>query len=240
MALPSYMKQDGDTLFYKGSGELIYYVPEKYFELSVAEIEGEYVKTMGIFAYCNFSSTGRPDGVKPFKAPTMIKCKPSFIEKVNNYQLEGSKNPNTYRLLKFHDGDELICNLSVPKDVDNVDKFLKLLIRGHLPDYIPYNEIQDYMILNAKLNGFNYKVSNQIMGLVISQLCRDPNDLYKPFRYTDMKDMTAYKAININMVPKYTSPYTAVISENPDEAIAGAILSNDSKSSSPLEKVMMN
>ena len=48
-----------------------------------------------------------------------------------------------------------------------------------------------------------------------------------------------YKMIPITQVPKYISPYTAITSENPDEAIAGALTTTGSNRS-PLEKVMMN
>ena len=51
--------------------------------------------------------------------------------------------------------------------------------------------------------------------------------------------MTAYKAVPITQIPKYISAYTAVTSENADEAIASAI-ENKSHTESPLEKVMMN
>lgn len=237
--LPIYMKQEGNTLYYKGSGEIIYYVPEKYYELSLAYSIGEYVEVMGMFCYCRFDSNGKAGPIKPFKFPTMMKCKPSTVEKVTNFQLMGSKTTQGYRLLHFKDGDELLTEVAVPQNIVNVEKFVNLLKGGNLPDYIPYNEIQDYMILNAKLNGFNYKVSNQLLGLMISEIYRDMKDLSRPFRYTDMKDQTAYKAVNIVKVPKYTSVYTSITSENPDEAIAGALI-NTGTGESPLERVMMN
>ena len=75
--------------------------------------------------------------------------------------------------------------------------------------------------------------------MMISELCRDPNNLSIPFRYSDMSNMSGYKSIAISRVPKYTSPYTAITSENPDEAIAGAMITTGT-GKSPLEKVMMN
>jgi len=237
--MASFFKEIDNKIIYTGDGELIYYVPEKYFDVSVASIIGEYVEVMGVFSYCNFSKSGKPDGVKPFKCPTMVKCMPSAIEKINNFQLEGSKEPKSYRLLKFTEGAELLSSTAIPKDIANVEKFVNLWIRGNLPDTIPYNEIHEYILMNANLNGFNYKVSNQIIGLVVSELCRDEKNLQRPFRLGPMKSMLDYKSITISKVPKYTSPYTAITSENPDEAIAAAII-NTGTAQSPLEKVMMN
>ena len=239
--MASYIKTtDDNKVLFNDDGELIYYIPEKFFELNVASIIGEYVETMGLFSYCRFSKSGKQiDKPKILKCPTMIKCKPSYIEKINNYQLEGTKKPNSYRILKFHKDDELLSNTAIPKDVGNVEKFVNLLTRGNLPDNIPYNEIHEYILLNAELNGFSYKVSNQIIGLIISELCRNPKDLSQPFRYTKMEDMLDYKSIRITEVPKYTSPYTAITSENPDEAIAAA-MTTTGNAESPLEKAIMN
>lgn len=238
--LPNYLKKDNNKCFFMGDGELVYYVPEKYFELSIAAVIGEVVEAMGIFPYALFDKDGKLIHVKHFKHPTIITCKPSKIEKVNNFTVEGSRSPKSYRVLHFVKGDELMSAVAIPATVENVEKFVNLFMRGNLPDYIAYDEILlDYVIQNAIINDFSYKVSNQIIGMVISELCRDPNDLSKPFRYTKMEDMTNYKMIKIMDAPKYTSPYTAITSENPDEAIAGAIITTGT-GASPLEKVMMN
>lgn len=237
--MPSYIKELDEKVLFSGEGELIYYVPEKYFDLNIATIIGEYVEVMGVFSYCVFNAQGKAGQIKPFKCPTMIKCRPSAITKEPKYHLIGTKEAKPYRLLHFKDGDELLCSKHIPKDVANVEKFNNLLIRANLPESIPYNELYEYVLMNAQLNGFSYKVSNQIIGIVLSELCRDPKDLSRPFRYTKMDDMNAYKAISILKVPKYTSPYTAITSENPDEAIAAAITTTGT-GKSPLEKVMMN
>ena len=34
--LPTYMKKKGDVIYYDGDGELIYYIPEKYFSTNNA------------------------------------------------------------------------------------------------------------------------------------------------------------------------------------------------------------
>ena len=52
------------------------------------------------------------------------------------------------------------------------------------------------------------------------KIYRSEKDLSKPFRIANTYDMLAYKAISIDKVPKYTSAFTAITSDNADEAIA--------------------
>jgi hypothetical protein len=233
-----FYKKDGDKVVFTGEGEAIYYVPEKYFNISAAETIGEVINVMGVFSYGLYDKNGKQLALKPFKCPTMIQCKPSSITKEPKFHLQGTSEPAAYRFLHFKDGDELICSTRVPKDIDNVEKFTTLLMRANLPETIPYDELHEYILQNAELNGFSYKISPQIIGLLISELCRSKADLSKPFRFSEMKNMTDYKAISILQVPKYTSPYTAITSENADEAIAAA-MTVKSNTSSPLEKIMM-
>ena len=233
-----FYKVDGDKLLFNDTGELIYYVPEKYFDINVAVLNGKYVDLLGIFLYGLYDKNGKQLQLKLFNLPTFFRCSPYQIDKVSKMHLQGTKEEQAYRLLRFKQGDELITNMSIPQSVDNVDKFANLLIRSNLPEAIPYDKIHELIISNAKINGFDYKVSPQIMGLIISELCRDSNNLDRPFRYSDMKDMTAYTSISIVKVPKYTSAYTSITSENADEAVASAMTVKASAESS-LEKIMM-
>ena len=113
------------------------------------------------------------------------------------------------------------------------------MIYGNLPPTIPYNKLYEYINYNAQLNGFSYNMTAQMLGIIVSELCRDKNDLTRPFRLTDMKDQLAYTMVSIKALPKFISPYVAITSENADESIANAIM-NKTGVESPLEKVMMN
>lgn len=237
--IPGFLKQDGDRVLFNDDGEMIYYIPEKYFNGKNAVLNGEYMDVMGIFNYDVFYSNGKHMGLKLFSFPTMIRCKPTLITKESSLQLEGMDAPEAFRLLHFSKGAEAICSTKVIKTVANADQFTNLLLRGNLPQNIPYDKLHEYITENARLNGFGYGLSAQMFGIVVSELCRDPKDLSRPFRLSDMKNMTDYKMVSISELPKYISPYTSITSENADESIAGAI-TNKSKTSSPLEKVMMN
>ena len=233
----TYMKKTNDNkLLYIGNGELVYYIPEKYFDINIAVVNGAYIDCMGIFSYAVFNNAGKLQRFSRFKYPTMIKCKPSEITKEKGYLLQGTSEPKDYRILHFKEGDELVCNLFTAQNIVNVEKFMGLLMRANLPDDIPYEELHDYINMNAQLNGFSYGVTSQLIGVIVSEICRDSKDLSKPYRNTNMDNQ--YKAIPMTKIPKYISPYTAVTSENADEAVAAA-MTLKSNTESPLEKVMM-
>ena len=236
--MASFFKTVNDKVIFSGEGELIYYIPEKYFDIKAAETIGEKIAVIGMFSYAVFDKNGKRLILKPFNCPTMIECIPSSINKEANYLLEGTKEEKAYRLLHFKEGDELICSTKVPVDFSVLEKFVDIFKGGNLPENIPYDKIQDYILKNAELCKFDYKVSAQVMGMVISEIYRNEKDLSKPFRLVDTNDMLAYKAISIDKVPKYTSAFTAVTSDNADEAIAAA-MTTKSHNDSPLEKIVM-
>ena len=236
--MPSFLKQDGESLIFNGDGELIFYVPEKYFNISMAVTFGDTIELMGIFDYDVFDKNGKHKGMRNFNFPTMIQCKPSSIEKAVDFQIT-KHEVRDYRFLKFKKGDQVICNVNIPKIIDNAEKFTNLMIYGNLPPTIPYNKLYEYINYNAQLNGFSYNMTAQMLGIIVSELCRHKNDLTRPFRLTDMKDQLAYTMVSIKALPKFISPYVAITSENADESIANAIM-NKTGVESPLEKVMMN
>ena len=119
-----------------------------------------------------------------------------------------------------------------------MEDFYKVFLYGKLPTTIPYNKLQDYFNKNISLNGSSYGLNIQIFGMVISEMCRDPKDLSKPFRNTNFTDQTAYKPISIKDIPKYISPHQSLCSENWDEALIGAIM-HPTDVESPLEKLVM-
>jgi hypothetical protein len=236
--MASFFKNINDKIIFTGDGELIYYVPEKYFDIKAAETIGERTRTIGMFSYAVFDKSGKRLLLKPFNAPTMIECIPNHIDKESNYLLEGTKEAKAYRLFHFKNGDELICSTKVPVDIAVLEKFVDIFKGGNLPENIPYDKIQDYVLKNAELCKFDYKVSAQIIGMIISEIYRSEKDLSKPFRIANTDDMLAYKTVSIDKVPKYTSAFTSITSDNADEAIAAA-MTTKGNADSPLEKIVM-
>ena len=246
MDIPKFLKLEGESLvFDEDDKEFVFYVPDNFFDptskSAIAQISGEYVSMIGICEWAIVKSDQEIPDLKPFCFPTMFLCKPYVIEKVSGFKTAEDKEPRDYRVLWFKKGDEVISQVRVPQIIDNVELFYKLaIITGRLPNSIPYDTLWSLFLENMSLNGSSYGLNAQLFGIVMAGICRDPNDISRPFRMTKMDDMHRYKPISVTLLPNYISPYTSIISQNWDESLRSAILMKDKEDIpySPLEKIV--
>ena len=252
MQVPKFLDLVGGSLvFNQENKEFIFYVPDNFFDTTtknpIAQVEGESVTMIGLCNWAivdldtNLKTEGKPVELHTFNFPTMFRCKPYLIEKINGLKLDADHEPKDYRILRFRKGDEVVCETRVPQIIDNVELFYKLaVITARIPTTVAYDKFWEIFPESARLNGFSYGLNAQLFGIVTAGLCRDPKNIERPFRMTDMKDMHAYKPISIKLIPNYISPYTSIISENWDESLRSAILMKDKEDIpySPLEKVV--
>lgn len=242
MAIPSWLKRDGESILYNGEGYFAFFVPENYFSgknNSKAIITGELVNIFGILDYQLFGSNGKPNGpVRCFKFPSVFLTKPTSIEKAKNIKLVEWADSSDYRIFKYEKGSQIIVSTKVPQDLQNVEFFYNLFLglSGNLPVTIPYEELYTYITENIRLAGEDYGITNQLFGVVVSEIARDPNNLEKAFRNSNAKH---YKPINIKDIPKFISAYSAITSENWDDAVVNAI-DNKSTKDIPMEKILMD
>lgn len=236
--IPAFLKQVDEALVFNAEGELVFYVPEYYFSTKYASIEGEYVELLGVLDYAIFSASGSSNGLKPFRLPTVFLCKPCEITKMKDIKLTKYTETQDYRFLKFRKGDEVITSVK-PQDVESVELLVQLFTSGHIPTTIPYDKMYEYFLESMELNGNSWNMTTQQFGFLVSEICRNPKDLSKPFRLAKSDNMYGYTCINIRQVPKFVSPYAALTSENWDEAMVSAVL-NDKKVDIPQEKNIMN
>ena len=174
-------------------------------------------------------------------------CRPGSVEKKKNYKLEKDLDESDYRILTFAKGDQLITRCHGEQNIDNMSELFRLHIQtGRIPNTIPYDTLYQYPFECMALNSKGYSVHAQAMGLLYSKICRDPEDISKPFRLskTINSKMTGYIPISIKEASKYISPFVSLTSENMDESIMSAVLLSDEEKSgkphkeSPLERVL--
>lgn len=236
--VPSFITRKGDALLFNGDGELIFYVPQTYFDRGDAFAVGEYINIIGIFDYSVFDKNGKNNGLHRFNFPSVFLSKPYTIDKQKQIKLIKTQPPTDYSLLRFKKGDAVVVDVNVPQNNSNIEAFYKLFLYGKLPRTIPVDKLHEYFTDNIKLNGSDYGVNLQMFGFIFSEMCRDPNNLNIPFRNTKWTDPTNYNMISIMDLPKYISPSQSITSQNWENALVGAI-NNPTDVESPLEKILM-
>ena len=243
--MASFYKEVGDAVVatLPKNQEIRYFIPECFFQTKSAIIVGEFVNLLGTFNYAIYDiEKDKPvSGLKLFYYPTIFLAQPYTIEKAKDLKLTKNSEKQDYRLLKFRDGDKLVVQKNTPQSIENVEEFFRLfVITGNAPDTIDYRELWHYYIDSMALSGNKFGISNQMFGIFESELCRDPSDPSKPFRLSKAKkngEWNNYKAAAVKEIPKYTSPYVSLTSENLDDSIVAATMMDNAKYS-PLEKVL--
>ena len=246
MAQLSFIKKKEDTVYYSGKGEFLLFVPEVFFDRKCAVIEGEFVELLGI---CNYAIIENPNStsdiskkIRTFYFPSRFITKPGSIEKVKDFAISKDFTAD-YRIFHYSDNgeDQIIVSTKVPQDIANVEDFFRLFVTtGNIPRTVDYYDIYKYFLDSIKINGNSYKLPASLFGLIVSELCRDPKDINKPFRLgsTIDSDHYSYDPISVKDVPKLVSPFTSLTSENFDKAVVGAI-QNKNNEFSPLERILM-
>lgn len=242
MAMPSFVyKNEEDAIIFKPKDkELVAYIPEKYFERGIAEQSGAFVNIFGIFDYTiQDINTGKNDGLRPFRLPTLFSTRPSEIEKKKQIKLIAESEPTDYRIFRYREGDTIIVSTKLPQWIGNVEKVLNLFfVLGYIPNTISYDKIYEYLIDNMSLNGSSYGLNAQVFGFCISELCRSAEDPNIPWRLGKNPDPHAYRSMSIKNISKLVSPYTALLSEDFDESIMYAMMNEDPQDTS-LEKIFI-
>ena len=249
--IPPFSKREGDALLFNEDGYLEYYIPEDYFEggkSTSASIQGSYIEIFGSFMYRIYSDKGTPGKLMDFSFPTKFLCRPGSIEKKKDISLEEHLDASDYRILRFEKGDQLITRCHVEQNIDNVSELFRLHIQtGRIPNDIDYSSLYKFPFESMELNSKGYSVHAQAMGLIYSKICRDPDDVSKPFRMSKTidKQMIGYKPISIKEAAKFVSPFVSLTSENLDESIMSSVLLSEEEKNgkahkeSPLERVLM-
>ena len=235
--IPGFLKLvDNTTLVFNGT-EMEFYIPEKYFTNKNAELIGNSVTFIGPIQYS--LKTGTKKTINTFNYPSRITSTPTTIESRKNITV-GVANEDDYKVLIFRDGDVVVDSIYTVQELTNVEDLFRMeVLTGNIPNFLPYDDLHNEFLNAMAVNGGNYGISAQAFGVFVSKLCRNKNDLSKEFRLSKdkIKNKYNYSSISIKEVPKYTSAYTAITSENWDEAVIAAIM-NDNKVHVPLEKLM--
>lgn len=232
-----------NDIVYDGE-ELHLYIPEEYYERSVAIEMGEYVSVLGVLNAQEYKK-GKPVGkLELFSVPAMVDIYPTEMESTPEIAIIPGVKKQKYTLAKFYKGDK-IMSADIAKDSSNAELFLRLLMSGALPPTIRYEQLLRIWDKNLDISGIRLNVSSNIMEIIIREIYRDPKDPTRPFamRIGASKDVSQldYQAENIREICALNSTFSGIIFEYFDRMVGSGIMknvNNTPQTISPVEKII--
>ena len=243
MALTCLIKKDNKILL--NAECMKAYIPKKMFKKGLNEILGDKLSIMGLFnfRFSNDENSIDKQPIHTFTFPSMMISKPSSIKEQELELFEGS-GVQKYVVATYYRDEEIMCTTSVVADIDNVEKFINLLIEGNLPNTIPYNKILELFIKNMEINKQNLGVSAVVLSVVISEIYRYKKDHSVPFRKVYGKGNAGeldYKPANSREICANNSTFSALTFEDIDTMLVTSINKSRYKrkeNESPVEQII--
>ena len=230
------------------------YIPEELFKSiekesqinsAVAFMDGDAVTTVGIFNMRFFPSeeTSQRDKVplRTFNYPSPITTYPDDVVKMS--LTLGDAEESVYYVLKYTRGS-IMMPVNNPKDSGNCEKFLNMMMRGKIPNSIPYSQILEIWNKNFNINGIAPGVPSVILQAIIAEQARCKDDPTQPFRKEIGKGKAGehdYTFANVRTVASYTSVFNALTFEDMSQMLTTSInmtRSGTKQNRSPVEKVL--
>lgn len=240
MLIPN-LSVSGDDIIFNGN-YLECYIPEYYMDGKYAEQTGNTLKVFGLFSLRTFDAKGNPGKLETFALPLFISLFAVDIER-RQMSLLPNREPSVYYVAKFYKGNKLMSKFIMP-DSTNVEIFLNMMLRGKVPNTIPYDRIIDIWHNNLKLNNVRIGTTSCILEIIISEIYRDINNPDNKFATVIGKDPKIsqydYKTANIREICARKSTFTAISFEDLDSMITTSLNMDDNKEQtiSPIEKII--
>jgi hypothetical protein len=187
------------------------------------------------------------DSTKPhryfYRFKSRIRSSPSSIEEKGRSAETGQKQT----ILHYNEGATFIASTNLQVDVQIARQMLDIMTLGYLPPNIEYDRIAEYWTDTNLFNGIGLdNISQTSIEMMVATLCRDKEDLSKPFRHRlrdkASTDKTGWKMINIRLLPRYSDLFASLISGNPRGNIVSVISQQKQgkqQKESPIEKAII-
>lgn len=186
-------------------------LPKKYFDRKISEFVTDKINTLGLFDMYAYDD---PDGEGKYKKyvmrfPSMILLTPSNIR-------EETVDGEFIYVLEFYKNSIFTESNLFTQSTDPVVKYVDMLFNNYIPKQLSYTTIYTMLKLTATLNKVNYKVPSMILQMIVSEMCRNPNNPNEPFRLLLTKkpdtSESGRQLISLKELSKYATTFGAVSS----------------------------
>lgn len=239
--LKNFLKSDGERYIFTGH-LLELYIPEFYFP-KLANNMGDTLNVFGLLNLRIFDNKGNGGKIETLNIPSMIYCYPSEIEK-RKIKLLPDSELETYYVAIFNNGDPF-TQINVTSNASNAEYFLDLLIKGKIPNTIPYTELLKLWKKNLSVNKVSLGVTSTMLEVIITEIYRNKNKPEETFAKVIGKnpnvDPCSYERANIREICARNSTFAALTFEDMDNMIAYSLninKYNKEQTESPIEKII--
>lgn len=240
----SFLEEKNDSVIVK-EGKLEIYLPKSYFDNDNAIEYGMEIDTMGIFLMKYYKDENTTKG-KSYQLTLPEHIVFSFSERTEITEpLEDNLDEESYKVFILYENDFFIKNLNVAQDNANTSGFVNLHNTAKIPNTIEYHEILNLYLENMITNGCDLKVPSTIHEMIIGELARYKNNIEIPFRraISSNENVTEYdyKQISIKDLAMVNGTFTALSSENINQAITIAVSKTRTggyEAETPVEKII--
>jgi len=241
----NFLNNVDNSIFFNGEFMEIY-IPKEYFKWEIAEFQGEYLSTIGIFdfiTYLNPKESKNKGDLHILKLPMTIKFGFSSFHDAS-LSLSSSRDKEDYTVFELKKGDLFVDNLFKEQSAENTKKFISLLHGGKLPSVLKYSDIINLYLDSVSLNHVKLNNVSVIYEMCIAELCRYKGHIDIPFRMVADKSNISpydYENINIKKLPSINSTFNAMTFEDVNQSIISSIKktkNNEQENISPVEKII--
>ena len=219
-----------------------FYIPMYYFDTTkrFAEDLSDKIDVLGFFNVGIFEN-GKLKELRTLNLPTRIII---FVYDSELREVELSDgNVVQCKVVKYLK-DAKIMQSMIFQDDSNAKDFLKFVTSGNLPGIIPYSRFLDVWRKNQEVNDVNFGVSSVYLELILSTVCRNPNDMTQKFSTIASNSGVSdfdYVTASIRQICQYNSTFTALTFEDMDSMITTSLNKSREKipeRESPVEKII--
>jgi len=219
--------RSGNSIVFDGD-YLDIYIDSEYFKKGLAEHQGNYIKTMGLFQFEikteSQERSGKDGTIHTMKYPNSMEF--DYTEHfVFNGKLDKDRKNVKYDVFRLTTGNKFFANVHIEQSAVSVKDFIFMFHSGKMPQFIKYSDIIKlyYDVLNT--NKINLKSNSLTYEIIISELCRSKKDIELHYRKSLKNNPSEYDYVNINLkdIPRINSTFTALTFENIDESIISSV-----------------
>jgi hypothetical protein len=240
----SFLENKNDSVILK-EGKLEIYLPKSYFDNEDAIEFGMEIKTIGIFLM-RYYKDENSSSYKTYQLVLPEQIQFSFSERTTSTEsLNKNLDEDSYNIFILYENDFFIKNINIAKDSANTSDFVNLHNTAKIPNTIEYHEILNLYLENMITNDCDLKVPAVIHEMIIGELARYKNNIEIPFRRaissSDKITEYDYKQISIKDLAMINGTFTALSSENINQAITMAISKTRTggyEAETPVEKII--